>query len=634
MSVSKKKRSRGKYRKSILIYYLTKFSGLIYRTFLAGFFGWLLTSYETIVSGFSSSVIVKKFQTFSGHKIFYKVRTAKHAIAVAYEKSFFLNLLRSISSKLLTARIASFGIFFFSYGFYLILIQLIREYAFPKEHMATNGLLIGFAYMLCGMLFLFSKKNVAYVVYHSKILETILVEFLGLRIMNVAETAESENKKLKYAPVLCGMAFGLISILFDPIGILAGIVFLAILYLIINSPEAGIILLCAGIPFFTTMQLVVLIALIDFSYISKLICGRRIFRFQLLDFTVLAFLLFVIFGGIFTVDGSSFQKMLVFVCFMSFYFVIKNSISSLHLVKRCLYALVFSSALVSAYGIYQNYFGILSVKWQDVNIFSDIRGRVVSAFDNPNVLGEFLILIFPITLALMATEKKSNERFFLFVSAVMSCACLVFTWSRGAWIACMITTALFLCVSSKYFFTAGILSTPIIGMFAFWKSDSAIIRRITNFGDSSTSYRVNIWKGVKRMLEDVGLFGIGIGEEAFEKVYPMYALSGIEAAPHSHNLYLQIMVETGVFSLLFFFIFLFVFTEFSFSFAKNAMNQSNRLICMGIFCGTAALLIQGLTDYVWYNYRIFLLFWIIVGLGVAHVYAAKDTEEESDRIYF
>ena len=51
------------------------------------------------------------------------------------------------------------------------------------------------------------------------------------------------------------------------------------------------------------------------------------------------------------------------------------------------------------------------------------------------------------------------------------------------------------------------------------------------------------------MLEDIGLYGIGIGEGAFAKLYPVYALSGIEAAPHSHNLYLQIAVETGFFSL-------------------------------------------------------------------------------------
>lgn len=136
------------------------------------------------------------------------------------------------------------------------------------------------------------------------------------------------------------------------------------------------------------------------------------------------------------------------------------------------------------------------------------------------------------------------------------------------------------------------------------------------------------------MLEDVGPYGIGIGEEAFKKMYPVYSLAGIEAAPHAHNLYLQIAVEMGMFALTVFLVFIFMYAQFSFSFCKSAMSRSNKLICLGIFSGILALLIQGMTDYVWYNYRIFLLFWMIVGLGVAHVCAAKTTEEEMDTIYF
>jgi O-antigen ligase len=311
--------------------------------------------------------------------------------------------------------------------------------------------------------------------------------------------------------------------------------------------------------------------------------------------------------------------MLVFVCFMSVYFVIKNIISSPYLAKRCLYALVISSALVSAYGIYQNYFSVLSTDWQDVAVFAEIRGRVVSLFDNPNVLGEFLILIFPITLGLMTNAKKLNERFLLFSSAVMSCCCLVFTWSRGAWIGCVIATLLFLCVSSKYFFTAGLLSLPWAAVFLFSKSDSVVLTRLTSFSDSSVSYRVSIWRGVLHMLEDVGLYGIGIGEGAFTKIYPVYSLAGIEAAPHAHNLYLQIAVELGFFALTIFLVFIFLFAQFSLSFCKTAMNRSNKLLCLGIFSGVLALLVQGMTDYAWYNYRVYLMMWLVCGLASASV---------------
>ena len=41
-----------------------------------------------------------------------------------------------------------------------------------------------------------------------------------------------------------------------------------------------------------------------------------------------------------------------------------------------------------------------------------------------------------------------------------------------------------------------------------------------------------------------------------------------------------------------------------------------------------AVLLQGVTDYVWYNYRIFLLFWLIIGLTSAIGRTAR-----ADRIY-
>ena len=36
-------------------------------------------------------------------------------------------------------------------------------------------------------------------------------------------------------------------------------------------------------------------------------------------------------------------------------------------------------------------------------------------------------------------------------------------------------------------------------------------------------------------------------------------------------------------------------------------------------CGILATLVQGLTDYTWYNYRVYLMFWLAAGLSVAFV---------------
>ena len=633
MSAPNKKREHGIFQESVLIRYLMKFSGFVYRSFLSGIFGLFMTSYNALERSFLSSWFGQKFKALSKNKIFGFARKTKRYAALTYEKSFFLNQIRSISAQLLAARINAFGFFFFFYGFALLLIQGIR-YSFPELDLSMSEIDVGAVCMIGGFFMLFSKRSLASVIYDSDLLRWILFDCLGFRSIGVAEAAKKEAKSGLTVSLAFVMLFGFLSIFVEPLLIFFVIISFALLSMIFSSPESGVILAFFLLPFLQTKYLCVLVCLILLSYVLKLICGRRAFHFHLIDFAVLTFLLFLLFGGLVTLDGSSFLKMALWLVFMGMYFVIKNIISSPAAVKRCLVALVGSSTVVSVYGIYQNYFGELSAKWQDIGMFPEIRGRVVSLFDNPNVLGEFLILIFPITLALMATAKNSYERFFLFMSSLLNCLCLVFTWSRGAWIGCIVATLLFLCVSSRYFFAAGLLSLPVFGSLAFLKHESAILTRLTTFADSSTSYRVGIWRGVLHMLEDIGMYGVGIGEGAFAKIYPFYALAGIEAAPHAHSLYLQITVELGIFGLIAFLIFVFLYAQFSFSFCKSAMSRSNKLYCLGIFSGILAVLIQGLTDYVWYNYRIFLLFWMVAGLGMAHVYAAKNTEEEMDTIYF
>ena len=513
-------------------------------------------------------------------------------------------------------------------------IQLVKKYPDYDWEILLREIIAGCACIICGFFMLLAKRNLASTICESELLRWILFDCLGIPSIRLAEVSRGEVKGAFNIPFIAGMIFGLLSIVVSPLSLIWTIVLSVLAFVVFASPESGVILVFLCLPFLSTMQLCAFVCLIFFSYTIKLICGRRLFHWHLIDFAAFCFLAFLVFGGIVTIGHSGFAKMLLMTCFMGMYFVIKNIISSPAMVKRCLYALVTSSAAASLYGIYQNYFGELSTKWQDVEMFFEIKGRVVSTFENPNVLGEFLILVFPITLALMAAANHSYERFFLFAISLLNGWCLIFTWSRGAWIGCIIATALFLCVSSKYFFTAGLLSLPCVGAAVYWKHDSLILSRLTSFGDSSTSYRVGIWKGTLRMLKDIGLHGIGIGDGAFEMIYTAYALSGIESAPHAHNLYLQIAVEMGVFALLIFLFFIFLYAQFSFSFCKTAISRSNKLLCLGIFSGVLAVLIQGTTDYVWYNYRIFLLFWMLVGLGVAHVYAAKNTEEEMDHVYF
>ena len=622
------------FKNSLIIHSLTRFSSWIYALCISGIFGTLMTSYDRVTQSLATSSMVKTIRAFFNNRGMRLIQKAKQSVARSYERSILLTKLRGISYQLLITNVSTLGLFLFSFGFYIVTIQLLRQYAFHTNNVETSSALIGLIIMVVAIFMFFSKKNIAEAIYESVVLKTLLFDYLSLRVISVAKAAKTEARRGFNVAFVSGMFFGVLSIFVDATTIVTVLAVIMLAGIVLSTPEAGVLITFLFLPFVTTKHLILMLGLILVSYVLKLLCGRRVLRLSFIDYTVVIFLFFTIFSGIITVDASSFPKMLVFVIFMLGYFVVKNTISSPSLVRRCLYSLVASSALVSLYGLYQNFFGELSTVWQDVTIFSEISGRVVSTFENPNVLGEYLILVFPVTLALMISAKSANRRFAFFCAAVLNVACLIFTWSRGAWLGFIIATVLFFLLSGKHFFTAGILLTPLTAFGLSFMINTSVFRRFTTFGDSSTSYRLSIWRGTLDMLKDTWWYGIGIGEGAFRKVYPAYALPGIETAPHSHNLYLQIITEGGIFALLSFVLFILIFMQCAFSFSRNAVSHTNRSICVGLFAGIAAFLIQGLTDYVWYNYRIFLLFWLIAGLSVAHIQTAKQTEEESLPVYY
>ena len=119
------------------------------------------------------------------------------------------------------------------------------------------------------------------------------------------------------------------------------------------------------------------------------------------------------------------------------------------------------------------------------------------------------------------------------------------------------------------------------------------------------------------MIKDNLWGGIGYGAEAFTQMYPVYAYAGIESAVHSHSLYLQILIGMGIGGLVCFAVIILFYIQNSLEYIKSPSCRQSSLLVASCLCGIIAMLIMGLFDYVWYNYRIFFMFWAVMALGVA-----------------
>lgn len=306
---------------------------------------------------------------------------------------------------------------------------------------------------------------------------------------------------------------------------------------------------------------------------------------------------------------------LVTAIFVLYYFIVLNSVKGWRQLRFLLICVVAAGTLVALYGCYQGFTGSYgSNTWVDETMFTGISGRVYSTLQNPNVLAEYLLLVIPYSAAGVVTAKRWKGRAGFAMCFLVMCVCMVLTYSRGGWLGLLFAAAVFLIMLDRRLIWLGIVA--LVALY-FLLPETVISRfsSIGNLADSSTSYRVSIWGGTLRMLKDYWLCGIGPGTAAFGMVYPRYCYDAV-SAPHSHNLFLQITCDTGIVGLVIFILLIFFFFKVTCGQIAREKDRIRRTWMIASNTGVLGFLIQSMTDYSFYNYRVMLLFWVSLALGM------------------
>jgi putative inorganic carbon (HCO3(-)) transporter len=247
-------------------------------------------------------------------------------------------------------------------------------------------------------------------------------------------------------------------------------------------------------------------------------------------------------------------------------------------------------------------------------MFEGVALRVYATLENPNVLAEYLDLIIPFTVALAISEKKKAIRLVTLGCLAVQLLALLFSYSRGGWLATIIAVSVFLIAIDRRFVVLLVLGA-VAGLLVMPATYITRLLSIGDVSDKSTLYRMYIWLGSIDMVKDGNwAVGIGGGETAFRAVYRYYDYGGV-VAPHSHNLFLQFLVESGVFGLLA--IVGAFFSGIRVSFRGFVSGGNAKLYALAAACGMIGFFVQSMTDFGFYNYRVTLVFWCILGLGAA-----------------
>lgn len=605
---------------------------IVYNALVNGFFGRVFSGYKKNDRSFENSFLR---ELVFGDRRFKKIfRRTRKFLSSNIETCFVVTRGQRMIRYLCSAPVNYYGNFLAFFGVYTCVVYFARLVITNLDNAGNDHLIIGVASIIVSLPLLFSRVSLATAVCRSVVGRLIFEGAFGVSEETFKKYAVARNGRGNLMLFL-GLVFGVMTFFVHPLDIIQAVVVLALICLVAVTPEIGLLITIFALPFcsFTdspTLSLCALVLLTAFFYVIKLIRGKRVFKLELIDGAVLLFAILTYLASVFSAGGEDSKNAALVSCtLMLGYFLLVNLMRTEKWIKRCVAALVGSGAIVAVIGVFEYFLGSKSSQWLDTSLFTDINRRVVSLFDNPNVLAAYLVLIFPFALNFLVQSKKRNERFLSFFVCAAILLATVFTWSRGAWIALVMCIIVFFTVFSRKTFRVlgvAVVATPVLAVML----PSNLIDRvlsILNFSDSSISYRIYSWIGSIRLAKDHFLGGIGLGPEAFSRIYPTYAFSGIETAEHSHSLLLQILIGMGIGGLLTFVILTFLYFQKTLEYVKRPENNSAKLYVVAALSAVMGMLIMGIFDYVWYNYRVFYIFWIVIAIGCAFVRVGNSEEE-------
>jgi putative inorganic carbon (hco3(-)) transporter len=282
---------------------------------------------------------------------------------------------------------------------------------------------------------------------------------------------------------------------------------------------------------------------------------------------------------------------------------------------------------VTLFGLYQWRTGAAALAtWVDPESSLADTTRIYSFLGNPNLLAGYLIAAVPLGIVGFLVWKPWGAKFVGGLASLMAAICIVLTFSRGGWIALVVTSLLFGFLLLQWFserfspqlriwipigLVAGsfiLLGLVVLAVPILRERASSIF---TGRGDSSNNFRINVWAAVFDMIRAFPLTGIGPGNRTFEAIYPFFQRPKFNALS-AYSIPLEITVEMGIPGLLTFIWLVFATTlQGLVTWTRRLTTDESALWSAAATCAILGLLVDGFTDTVWFRPPVQLVWWLL-----------------------
>ena len=272
------------------------------------------------------------------------------------------------------------------------------------------------------------------------------------------------------------------------------------------------------------------------------------------------------------------------------------------------------------YGPYSTFFGLIT--WFQ-KPFENPESGITGLFNNPNYTSYWLSTILPFAFFVLLKNKSNKFKFLIYlINSFLIFYLLILTSSRNGLFSISISTLLVF--SSKLIFSIILFAFAALIFVGLFKSlfpfhvieiiDSVIPTKLLSKFFSISEFNLNYlhrydtYKNTILFIIQKPFFGWGAS--TFTILY--FLKSKISLTTHTHNIFLEVAYNYGIFASLFFTIFILklLYESYKIIKIKNdiGIDNINKFWLTSSFCSV----IFHLNDIPYYDGKINLLFWILL----------------------
>jgi O-antigen ligase len=296
--------------------------------------------------------------------------------------------------------------------------------------------------------------------------------------------------------------------------------------------------------------------------------------------------------------------------YMFWYFAVFQLLDSRKTADNVYRILVYSGTLLALHGILQFIMKVPNPpSWTDAaekNVT-----RVFSIIGSPNVLGSLMILLIPMAAGLFFSEAKIIKKLIFLCMTGAMCLCLLFTFSRGAWLGMAVAAFVYFIYKDKRLLIPFAVAALVVIIFV-----PSISGRITYM--LSNDYIASSLKGGRLGRLVIGLgtlkdnlwLGVGLGHFG-----GAVAMNNIPGSFYMDNYYLKTAIEMGLIGLAAFMALIICVLLQGIKtlgyLRKDPETKPQRELVLGAFAGMCGVLFHNIFENIFEVPMMVTYFWIL-----------------------